>query len=776
MVFNKKPYKKPIPAAKAETDKITGKISRLLYTSETFSAGKLIPDGAGNSGAISFSIKGMVKEQEYLTLTGFWVDDPKYGRQFTATQIVLETNISREGLRNYLANDKAFKGIGAVKAKIIADQFGDDFDTAIREYPDKIAVAAGLSIDQILAIKESWIVRAEENNLAIWLASFDLTPNQIKKIWDKYGNSAKFVLQENPYLLCRQIDGFGFARTDGIALKMGVAKDHPGRIQACLLDMVRNMADDGGHCWIDETELIRQSIAILALDSFSAAQIITDELGGLISNDEIIAIDSQMTTSIRVADKSIFEKEYYLGALFQKIAHAKVERDNIADIDSYVKEKFPSIKDAQAEALKNGITHRISLMTGEAGTGKTFTVNAIRETFLNMGLSVAMAAPTGKAAKRMEQMTGGQASTIHRLLQYCPGEGFNYNEDNNLLYDVIIIDEFSMVDITLAWHFFKAINWNKSQVILVGDAQQLPPVGAGNILRDLLTNDFIPVTRLTQVVRQAGLLKENSTAILHGNIAPTAPGEPGVLRPWYIIDGQEEAGSLIGTLETLIESRLIPMGVDPIKDLQVLTPYNKGALGVLEMNKRLQALIQRLVYNTCIPDSDKVTFFKGDKVMQLRNNYKLGQSGIMNGTVGLIDEIGMHEFIDDEGDSEYAPGICIDFDGELVWIKANGDNKKDVTLAYAATVHKMQGSECPVIISVIHSTHSYMLHRNLLYTAVTRARVSAILLGNRLGMRRAAANTVVNDRRTWLSIFDDCVFPEAVKAAIINKKLEDINV
>jgi len=749
--------KKQEPAK--ETEKITGRITRLFYTSETFSAGKLIPDGQGNSGAISFSIKGLVKEQEYLTLLGFWHIDPKFGRQFTATQIILETELNTEGLRNYLANDKAFKGIGAVKAKLIADKFGSNFDTAIRETPEAIAAVAKISLEEVMGIKQNWEARAAENGLSIWLASFELTPNQIKKIWDKYGNNAKAVLKENPYLLCRQIDGFGFLRTDTIALKMGTPKDHPGRIQACLIDILGNMGDDGGHTFIDESELIRLANIALAMDTFAAEQIIIDELGGLITAGDVIAIEAKNSHSIRVADKNTFEKEIYLGQLFKRVGNKIVIRDMITDIDIYIAETFPTIKDKQAEALKNGLLHRMSLMTGEAGTGKTFTINAIRESFLKMGLSVALAAPTGKAAKRMAQMTGGQASTIHRLLAYLPGDGFKYNAENPLPYDVIIIDEFSMVDVILAWHLFTAIDLNRTQIILVGDAQQLPPVGSGNILRDLLNNDFIPVTRLNQVVRQAGLLKENSTAILRGKLEATAPGEPGTLRPWYTLDGQEEPETLLITLEKLIEERLIKMGVNPITELQVLTPYNKGLLGVVEVNKRLQRLIQRVCFNNYIND-DKPQFYAGDKVMQLRNNYKLGEAGIMNGTVGSISEIGMHEFYDDEGGSEYAPGICIDFDGEEIWIKSNGENKKDITLAYAATVHKMQGSECPVVVSIIHSTHSYMLHRNLIYTAVTRARKSAILIGNRLGMQRAVKNTVVNDRRTWLSVYNDIILPE----------------
>jgi exodeoxyribonuclease V alpha subunit len=378
-------------------------------------------------------------------------------------------------------------------------------------------------------------------------------------------------------------------------------------------------------------------------------------------------------------------------------------------------------------------------MTGGAGSGKTYAVSSITSIAERLELDVVLAAPTGKAAKRLEEVVGHEASTIHRLLGY---NGRTYSRDalNPIEADILVIDEVSMVDVPLAWQLFQAIDRAHTAVILVGDHNQLPPVGPGNLLRDLVQSRAIPTTVLTTIIRQAGVLKENSTAILDGEVRPTTDVRRGARRPWYVIDKFTDSldvrRMLLLLFDEVLQERL---GYDLLRDVQVLTPMHKGPLGTVELNIELQRLLQWKLNGVAVADAEpgrRPYLYAGDKVIQTKNDYELD---VMNGAMGVVSMAG------NDG------SLIIDFDGRSVEVEANSDAVSNIQLAYATSIHKVQGSEFPCAVVVAHRSHSFMHHRNLLYTAVTRATDSVIILGDRWGIANCATKRQVDRRNTFLS-------------------------
>lgn len=409
----------------------------------------------------------------------------------------------------------------------------------------------------------------------------------------------------------------------------------------------------------------------------------------------------------------------------------------------------PELNASQRTAALTAGRERLSLITGAAGSGKSYTIAAIYRMFTQVWDDVILAAPTGKAAKRLAQLCGVEAKTIHRLLEYNT-VSYGRTRENPLEAQAIIIDEVSMCDIHLLWHLLDAIDLTRTRLILVGDPNQLPPVGPGNLLRDLLARRIIPTTVLDQVVRQAGTLKENCTAILQGEVRETAEGAPGHLRPWYLIDDCRTDALVHHTLEQIMREDIPRLGLDPVRDVQVLTPTNKGPLGTRALNLLLQRVLQEQHYGVRVPpvpEHRRPEFFRGDKVMQTRNNY---DRELMNGAIGVVRDLVSEE----TKPGQFVEMLVIDFDGRHVRIPRGSEDADDLMLAYASTVHKAQGSEFPVVIAVIHREQSFMLNRNLLYTAVTRAQQTAILLGDSVGIRRAVGKRDIDRRQTFLALVD----------------------
>jgi exodeoxyribonuclease V alpha subunit len=469
--------------------------------------------------------------------------------------------------------------------------------------------------------------------------------------------------------------------------------------------------------------------------------VIEGHLEALIAEERLICHPFERLV---VADPEIHRMELELADVLRTASrpnpHAVAELDRLLDAEG------AELNPEQRAAVKNALSYSISLMTGGAGSGKTYAVSTITGIADRLELSVLLAAPTGKAAKRLEQVVGHEASTIHRLLGF---NGNTYTRDalNPIEADILAIDELSMVDVPLAWRLFHAVNLEKTAVVLVGDHNQLPPVGPGNLLRDLVKSRAVPTTVLTRIIRQAGELKENSTAILAGEVRPTSAVKIGARRPWYIIDRFAEVGDLRRMLLLLFEEVLRErLGYDLVRDVHVLTPTHKGPLGTVELNIELQRLLQRKLFQFDVPEVEaghRPRLYPGDKVIQTRNDYDLG---IMNGSMGIVLSADPKE------------GLTVEFDGRPVEFKPGSDALGNVQLAYATSIHKVQGSEFPCAVVVAHKSHSFMHHRNLLYTAVTRAKESVIILGDRWGIEHCAQKRQVDQRNTFLSFL---LAPEA---------------
>jgi len=731
-----------VPATEELT--LRGRVVHLFYQSPAFTAGVLKPSSEGQ---VRFNGKFMVAEGDDIALVGHWATHPQYGRQFVASSLKQELPVDAEGLARYLATDPAFFQIGETKARKIAEAFGDTFDYVIREEPWKVQQVARLSAETLNTLRTTWLERAEVNALSSWLGSFGLTHRQITRMVEHLGHNAKALLTDNPYELCRILPGFGFARVDEIAQKLGVEKEHPERIAAAFRHLLLK-AESEGHCWMEERVVEHEAFKLLCLDSLHAHQLIADLLNREVEAGRLFRYDGGGRWVIALP--SLAQRE--LDILRTVVIHGALRTEQADRWLEVLDEDDVTLNPSQRLAAEMVYQHRLSLIAGAAGSGKSYTIATIYRAFSRLygEDAVALAAPTGKAAKRLEALCGVEAKTIHRLLEYNT-VNWGRNHERPLEELVVILDEVSMCDVHLMWRLLDAIDFDVTRVILVGDPNQLPPVGPGNVLRDLLARRMLPITVLDQVVRQAGPLKENCTAILHGEIRDTAEGESGVLRPWYLLDDCRGEPAVMETLEHLVQDVVPRLGLDPVRDVQVLTPTNKGLLGTRSLNILLQRLVQAHCYGVQVPpvpDHRRPDLFIGDKVMQVRNNYGLE---LMNGAIGMVRDITLEE---DETTHRPVEVLVLDFDGRTVTIPRQSDAADDLMLAYASTVHKCQGSEFPVIIAVVHRAQAFMLNRNLLYTAVTRAQRSAILLGDAVGLRRAIDRRDVDARRTFLGLAD----------------------
>jgi exodeoxyribonuclease V alpha subunit len=577
-------------------------------------------------------------------------------------------------------------------------------------------------IETIGELRRIWVANRDFNHAMAHLAAYGLTHHQVTALVEKFGSQVVATLERDPYVLVREIPGFGFKRVDKIARKMGTPKDLPSRIRAGIQYCVLDALDDGD-CWVEYEDLLDRANALLVMDTLDSREVIERNLESMIAEGLLV---SQAFERLIVADPEIHRMETELAAIFRDARRPSPHAAN--DLDALLDVEGGELTPEQREAVRNALTFSISLMTGGAGSGKTYAVSTI--------VSIAERL---EAAKRLEEVVGHEASTIHRLLGF---NGHSYARDalNPIEADILVVDEVSMADVALAWRLFQAVDLAKTAVVLVGDHNQLPPVGPGNLLRDLVKSRAVPTTILTRIIRQAGVLKENSTAILSGEVRPTAEVQQGARRPWYVIDRfsdrEDVRRMLLLLFEEVLQERL---GYGLLRDVQVLTPTHKGPLGTAELNIALQRLLQKKLRGFDVPDvppGHRPAFYPGDKVIQTRNDYELG---VMNGAVGNVVE------------ATAKGALTVEFDGSMVEIEPGSDAASRLQLAYACSVHKVQGSEFSCAIVIAHKSHAFMHHRNLLYTAVTRAKESVILLGDRWGIENCAAKRQVDRRNTFLS-------------------------
>lgn len=722
---------------------LRGRIERVFFSGTDFSAGRI----QTTSGAIvPFSGKFYAREGSDVILHGKFATHPKYGEQFQVAAVEHDMELDTDGLVNYLSKNPDIKGIGPARARVLVEKYGKDFDKTLHKKPEAMAVTAKVPLETILAMRAVWDKNRNENTVMTWLSAYGLSHFQVVTLVDKYGASCMEVLKENPYVLIEEIKGFAFKKVDKIARKLGIPKDQPQRIQAALEFCLSEAMDTYGHCWTAFDELVGYATELLVMDSYDDEQKIAKELQNLIEDERLSSETHNGIQCIALPEMVLYERS--LASIFHKaqgdsslVTRLKQSPETmLSELMKHLVE-YSTLNEDQKRAILAALTKRISLISGGAGVGKSFTVSAIVKILQAYGLDVQLAAPTGKAARRLEEFCDdleNEAMTIHRLLGY---NGHTFTRDEPINTDVLIIDEFSMVDVSLAYHLLNAVDFTRTSVVLVGDHNQLPPVGPGNILRDLVHSQSIPTTMLTQVVRQAGALKINSMAVLKGEVRPTSAPEQNRCRAWYAINNLQDAERVRLFLTMIHEKQLESFGFDLIKDVQVLTPTHKGSLGTVELNQLLQALIQKEKWGVSVAPvatGKRPLILLHDKVIQTRNNYDLG---VMNGAIGTV------EAVDNEGN------LSVLFDDKLVPYQKNSQEYLELNLAYALSIHKVQGSEFPCAIVIIHKSHSFMHHRNLLYTAVTRSRRTTILLGDAWGMKHCAATCVVDNRRTLLSFY-----------------------
>lgn len=674
-----------------------------------WSAGKLKLE----SGTIvGFQGKCVVKPGDQVVFKGAWEDKPKYGWQFRVDSFTFDQDLNADGLVKYLQRNA---GIGPAKGWLIAGTFGKDFGRVIEHEPHLVANLLGWALERVMPMRTAWLSNKGMNETMTWLASLGLSPRQQDSLVEEYGNAAYELISADPYILAG-LHGFGFKNADKIAKTLGFTDKAPARLQAGLMYCLQREEQREGHCWLPYGTLLEGAAEELDLTGEGTGNALKDACRQLGSLDKLTI--AELGCGLVVAKKDLYAQEEYLASRFAACQRSKI---SFSPMDLH-----PALDEDQRNAVLMATTFNIVLVSGGAGTGKTFTIREIDRVFRQKSLRVVLAAPTGKAAKRMQQLVGQPTTTIHRLLGF---NGRSYTV-SRVEADVVIVDEVSMVDVSVAYQLFRAVR-EDATIVLVGDHNQLPPIGPGNILRDLIDRRPIPIVILGQVHRQAGLLKMNSNAILRGEICSSSNN----LEDGWIVAECDSVGETRDFIFNLFEEHLQEtLKFDLMQDVQLLTPMKQGVLGTHCLNAELQRIVQRKLWATEVRNSDpeKPQFLLNDRVIHTRNNYKIG---VMNGTIGTV-----------VSPLEKGKRFLVQFEGRVV-----APEPADVSLAYALTFHKAQGSEFPCAVVVVHSNHDRMHHRNLLYTGVTRASKTAIVVGDKYGIKTCATRYQVDDRNTFLS-------------------------
>lgn len=684
-------------------DSVTGVVTRVVYAREDTGYAVLQIRSDDEDAALINVIGPLagLQNEDLLEFEGEWTLHPKFGRQFRATRYTLSTLQSEAGLRRYLASG-VLPGVGEAMANRIVDHFGEDTLTVLDHDIMRLLEVRGLGETRVQAIKEAWAAASANRSEMIFLQSLGLSGNLAMRIIKHYETRTQAVLREDPYRLAMEISGVGFRKADQIAQKMGLPKDSPRRLQAAVLHVLAQGAEQG-HCFLSPEQIQEKAQELLDLDSFERAPII-----------EALEIAEQIHVEAeRIYSMPLYEAELSCARAIEALLRCPCPKD--AELESKIatvaERAGLDLAPAQEAALRTALSHPLAIITGGPGTGKTTIIWLLARLFQAQGFSLALTAPTGRAAKRMTEATQVDAETIHRLLMVDPKtQSFQRNRDNPLEQDVVIVDESSMVDVFLFASLLDALP-DGGRIILVGDADQLPPVGPGQVFSELIQSQKVPVARLDQVFRQKeqSLIVENAYRIINGKQPKLAPDDK--LTDFYFI-AKNEPDKVLSIMQRLVNERIPDrFELEADADLQILSPRNKGRLGVEELNHMMQKLLRK--------EEGKLrqgaySFTLGDRVMQLKNNYELG---VYNGDMGRITEI-----------YPKARELVADFDGKsLVY---EGRALEQLSLAYAITVHKSQGSEYPAVILPLTGDHHVMLYRKLVYTAITRARKLLVIVGS----------------------------------------------
>jgi len=709
---------------------LEGTIEKIVFFNDEngYTVARLIPDGGKESATIVGHIPGL-REGENVRACGSWEENRKFGPQFKVASCEIIPPSSAEGIEKYLSSG-LIKGIGPVMAERIVEKFGPDTLRVISEEPERLRRVQGIGRKTLEKIVSSWEQHKDLRETMIFLQSQGITPAYATKIIKQYGGSASGVVRKEPYRLAYDIHGIGFKQADSIACNMGIPYDSPERAAAGVLHALTETTAEG-HTYFPKESLVKRCCAMLELfPSHISAGIETLLRERKIALERIDDNEAAYLAPLHVAETGAAGLLRGICASLRLLPPIDAEKAALW----FEKRRGIALNAGQREAIRLAVDSKVLVITGGPGTGKTTVVRALVDIFDAKEQRVQLAAPTGRAAKRMEEVAGIPAATIHRLLEFSPGRmNFARDRENPLDCDVLIIDESSMLDIVLFYHLLKATP-PEAGLIFVGDADQLPSVGPGNVLRDLIESGSVDVVRLTEIFRQSegSLIITNAHRINRGEEPVLPQGEDAQKQDFHFIE-RAAPEEVAATIEALVTGRIpTAFGMDPLLDVQVLSPMHKGISGVSDLNVRLQGLLN--------PTGRELAhglrkFKPRDKVMQVRNNY---EKDVFNGDLGLIFSI-------DHEDKR----IAVDFDGRIVAYEFS--ELDELELAYAISIHKSQGSEYRAVVVPVIMQHYILLQRNLIYTAATRGKELVVFVGSRDALSTAIKNAKMKRRHTHLA-------------------------
>lgn len=672
-----------------------------------------------------------VQPGESLKLTGTWVRDPKYGRQFKTASFQSVLPGTLEGIEKYLGSG-LIKGIGKVMAERLVKHFGQRTLEVIERKSKRLTEVEGIGKVRARLIRESWSEQREIKDVMIFLQSYSVSTAFAIRIYKKYGNDSVRLVRDNPYRLATDFHGIGFKTADRIAASLGVEPASPQRAEAGTLYSL-GQASEEGHVFVPAKDLISHTAEMLGV-----AEEVVDcavEAASAGNDSRLVVEQGVLADDDAVFLRPLHAREAWAAKLLRHLLETPVTPIAI-DVPKalawFEERQKIELAEKQREAISRALTGKVLVITGGPGTGKTTLVKAVISILEKKGRRILLCAPTGRAAQRMQEATGREAKTVHRMLKFNPRNfGFDHGQDNPLEADVLIVDEVSMVDISLFQSILAALPpW--CQLILVGDMDQLPSVGPGSVLRDLIRSGAVEVARLTEIFRQAreSSIVVNAHLINKGQVPNLELAGDDL--DFFFIERDEPEEALATILQLV--ARRIPQRfhLDPVDDIQVLSPMHRGTIGTANLNSELQQLLN--------PEGVTVGtgakgFRIGDKVMQVRNNYDLN---VYNGDIGRIVMV-----------DEKAREVSVRFDSRLV--RYDALDLDELMLAYACSVHKSQGSEYPAVVIPIHTQHYLMLQRNLLYTGITRGKKLVVLVGSRRAVTLAVKNDRIRKRHTRLA-------------------------
>lgn len=721
----------PTPAA---TSTLEGVVERIVFANEenAWSVVRLTVPGQRETVTAVGNLLG-IQPGESLRLTGSWIQDPKYGRQLRVSSYTTVAPATVAGIEKYLGSG-LIRGIGKGLASRLVQSFGIATLDVIEGQPERLREVEGIGPQRSAAILRAWAEQREIKEVMVFLQSHGVSTHYAIKIYKVYGAQAVALVREDPYRLATDIYGIGFKTADKIAAALGIPKDAPQRIEAGTLHLLA-LAGDRGHLYLPRRELLEEARGLLESEPWRVEQALAALSGSGAVVVEPLPAAPEDPSEAAVYLKALHAAEVGIAARIHALLvqpPLPFEIDVERALEWFEKSERLSLAPQQRQAIRAGLTRKVLVITGGPGTGKTTLVRGIVRILEKKGQKVLLAAPTGRAAKRLAEATGGEASTLHRLLEFDPqSRAFGRNREHPLSGDLLIVDEASMLDTRLADHVLRAVP-DPGRLILVGDVDQLPSVGPGRVLADVLRSGAVEVVRLTEIFRQAerSLIVVNAHRVNEGRMPVLESADSD--GDFFFIE-RRTPEEIVETIAHLVTQRIpARFGFDPVEQIQVLTPRNRGPLGTESLNARLRELLN--------PEGAAFTrgghtLRVGDKVMQIRNNYDLE---VWNGDLGRVAAI-------DEVDQV----VRVAVDGrEVAYDFGSVD---ELVPAYACSIHKSQGSEYPCVVIPLHTSHHLMLQRNLLYTAITRAKRLVVLVGEERALRTAVGNRRVRARHTRLA-------------------------